>query len=105
MWFDPGRSLVSQFAISRENPCDDPLFTGYTRAGGFASHADEAYAFRLPDDSDLVAPAPLLCGGLIGWHDVAIVITLLTIFTFRVLSPIKQQEPPATRLVHRQALT
>lgn len=53
-----------------ENLCDEPLFTGYTRDGGFASHAvaDAAYAFRLPDDGDPVALAPLLCAGLIGWR-------------------------------------
>lgn len=54
----------------RENLCDEPLFTGYTRDGGFASHAvaDAAYAFLLPEDGDPVALAPLLCAGLIGWR-------------------------------------
>jgi propanol-preferring alcohol dehydrogenase len=54
----------------RENLCDDPLFTGYTRDGGFASHtvADAAYAFGLPENADPVALAPLLCAGLIGWR-------------------------------------
>jgi len=53
-----------------ENLCDEPLFTGYSRDGGFASHAvaDAAYAFALPDDGDPVAQAPLLCAGLIGWR-------------------------------------
>jgi hypothetical protein len=37
-----------------------------------------------------------------GSYDVTIVISLFTIFTFRVSSPIKQQETPATILVHRQ---
>jgi alcohol dehydrogenase, propanol-preferring len=57
-------------ACGRENLCDDPLFTGYTRDGGFASHAvaDAAYAFPLPDSGDPVALAPLLCAGLIGWR-------------------------------------
>ncbi len=57
-------------ASGRENLCDEPLFTGYTRDGGFASHAvaDADYAFRLPDDGDPVALAPLLCAGLIGWR-------------------------------------
>ncbi|WP_445503505.1 zinc-dependent alcohol dehydrogenase family protein [Microvirga sp. G4-2] len=55
---------------NHENLCDDPLFTGYTRDGGFATHtvADAAYAFKLPDDADPVALAPLLCAGLIGWR-------------------------------------
>jgi len=54
----------------RENLCDDPLFTGYTRDGGFATHvlADPAYAFRLDGDVDPVGLAPLLCAGLIGWR-------------------------------------
>jgi alcohol dehydrogenase, propanol-preferring len=57
-------------ASGRENLCDEPLFTGYTRDGGFASHAvaDAAYAFTLPDGGDPVALAPLLCAGLIGWR-------------------------------------
>jgi propanol-preferring alcohol dehydrogenase len=53
-----------------ENLCDDPLFTGYTRDGGFATHvvADAAFAFKLDGFSDPVATAPLLCAGLIGWR-------------------------------------
>lgn len=56
--------------VGRENLCDEPLFTGYTRDGGFASHAvaDAAYAFRLDGFKDPVATAPLLCAGLIGWR-------------------------------------
>jgi propanol-preferring alcohol dehydrogenase len=54
----------------RENLCDDPLFTGYTRDGGFATEvvADVRYCFPLPADADPVATAPLLCAGLIGWR-------------------------------------
>ena len=57
-------------ASGRENLCDAPLFTGYTRDGGFATHvvADAAYAFRLDGFADPVASAPLLCAGLIGWR-------------------------------------
>src|ERR1700757_864710 len=49
-----------------ENLCDRPLFTGYTRDGGFATHviADARYVFPLPELSDDVATAPLLCAGL-----------------------------------------
>src|SRR5208283_5262416 len=55
---------------ARENLCDTPLFTGYTRDGGFATHtiADAAFAFPLGEDLDPVAAAPLLCAGLIGWR-------------------------------------
>ena len=54
----------------RENLCDYPKFTGYTRDGGYASHvvADAAYVFALPRTGDDVATAPLLCAGLIGWR-------------------------------------
>lgn len=57
-------------AHGMENLCDAPLFTGYTRDGGFASHtiADARYAFPLGEDGDDVALAPLLCAGLIGWR-------------------------------------
>jgi propanol-preferring alcohol dehydrogenase len=54
----------------RENLCDRPQFTGYTRDGGFASHvvADAAYAFDLANFGDPAAAAPLMCAGLIGWR-------------------------------------
>ncbi len=54
----------------RENLCDDPLFTGFTRDGGFATHviADAAFAFPLQGFDDPVAAAPLMCAGLIGWR-------------------------------------
>jgi propanol-preferring alcohol dehydrogenase len=54
----------------KENLCDRPKFTGYTRDGGFASHlvADARYCFALGEDGDDAALAPLLCAGLIGWR-------------------------------------
>ena len=56
-----------------ENLCDRPLFTGYTRDGGFATHliADARYAFPLGEAGDDVSVAPLLCAGLIGWRSLA----------------------------------
>ena len=58
----------------RENLCDRPLFTGYTRDGGYASAAiaDARYAFPLGETGDDVALAPLLCAGVIGWRALAI---------------------------------
>ena len=54
----------------RENLCDNPGFTGYTRDGGFATHvvADAEFAFPLDGFDDPVAAAPLMCAGLIGWR-------------------------------------
>jgi propanol-preferring alcohol dehydrogenase len=53
-----------------ENLCDAPLFTGYSRDGGYATHAvaDARYCFPLPSGEDDAAVAPLLCAGLIGWR-------------------------------------
>jgi propanol-preferring alcohol dehydrogenase len=54
----------------RENLCDEPEFTGFTRDGGFATHclADARYCFPLPDGFDDMHAAPLLCAGLIGYR-------------------------------------
>ena len=54
----------------RENLCDHPLFTGYTRDGGFATHtiADARYCFPLGEAGDDAEIAPWLCAGLIGWR-------------------------------------
>ena len=57
-----------------ENLCDRPLFTGYTRDGGFATAviADARYAFPLGEVGSDVALAPLLCAGLLGWRSLVI---------------------------------
>ncbi|HEX3755950.1 MAG TPA: zinc-dependent alcohol dehydrogenase family protein [Rhizomicrobium sp.] len=65
---------VCPYCLSgRENLCDRPLFTGYTRDGGFATAviADARYAFSLGEEGDDAALAPLLCAGLIGWRSLA----------------------------------
>jgi propanol-preferring alcohol dehydrogenase len=58
----------------QENLCDRPLFTGYTRDGGFATATivDARYAFPLGEVGSDVALAPLLCAGLIGWRSLRI---------------------------------
>src|SRR6266700_2563401 len=54
----------------RENLCDRALFTGYTRDGGYATHAlaDARYCFPLLERRDDAEVAPFLCAGLIGWR-------------------------------------
>jgi propanol-preferring alcohol dehydrogenase len=61
-------------ARGQENLCDRPLFTGYTRDGGYATHvvADARFVFALPPEGDDIATAPLLCAGLIGWRSLRI---------------------------------
>jgi propanol-preferring alcohol dehydrogenase len=56
--------------VGSENLCDQPLFTGYTRDGGFATAtvADAGFAFPLPEQGSDESLAPLLCAGLIGWR-------------------------------------
>jgi propanol-preferring alcohol dehydrogenase len=56
--------------MQQENLCDQPLFTGYTRDGGFttATIADARFAFPLGEVGSDVSLAPLLCAGLIGWR-------------------------------------
>jgi propanol-preferring alcohol dehydrogenase len=53
-----------------ENLCDTPVFTGFTRDGGYATHtvADARFAFPLAGNADPAEQAPLLCAGLIGWR-------------------------------------
>jgi propanol-preferring alcohol dehydrogenase len=63
------------FCLSgRENLCDFPVFTGFTRDGGFATStiADARFAFPLVDNVDAASQAPLLCAGLIGWRSLQI---------------------------------
>ena len=54
----------------QENLCDEPVFTGYQRHGGYATAAlaDARFAFPLGESGSDVELAPLLCAGLIGWR-------------------------------------
>jgi propanol-preferring alcohol dehydrogenase len=69
-WLGKTCGCCSYCASGRENLCDDPFFTGYTRDGGYATHvvADASYCFPLPEQADAAELAPLLCAGLIGWR-------------------------------------
>jgi alcohol dehydrogenase, propanol-preferring len=57
-----------------ENLCDQPVFTGYTIDGGFATKvvADARFAFPLGEAGSDESLAPLLCAGLIGWRSLRI---------------------------------
>ena len=69
-WLGHACGACAYCRAGAENLCDRPLFTGYTRDGGYATHAiaDARFVFPLPDGDDDVATAPLLCAGLIGWR-------------------------------------
>jgi len=69
-WLGHTCGLCHYCKEGRENLCDRPLFTGYTRDGGFATAAiaDARFAFPLGEVGSDIALAPLLCAGLIGWR-------------------------------------
>jgi propanol-preferring alcohol dehydrogenase len=69
-WLGHTCGVCPYCVAQHENLCDRPVFTGYSRDGGFATHviADAAFAFPLDGFDDPVATAPLLCAGLIGWR-------------------------------------
>ncbi len=69
-WLGYTCGVCSYCRSGRENLCDRPLFTGYTRDGGYATHtvADARYCFPLPERMDDAEIAPFLCAGLIGWR-------------------------------------
>ncbi len=73
-WLGHTCGVCPQCIAHRENLCDRPLFTGYTRDGGFATAviADARFAFPLGEAGTDVALAPLLCAGLIGWRSLVI---------------------------------
>ncbi len=56
----------------RENLCDEAVFTGYTRDGGYAEFAVARTDFLIPLSGKLspVTTAPLLCAGTIGFRSV-----------------------------------
>jgi propanol-preferring alcohol dehydrogenase len=69
-WLGHTCGVCPYCVAEHENLCDRPVFTGYSRDGGFATHviADAAFAIPLDGFDDPVATAPLLCAGLIGWR-------------------------------------
>jgi alcohol dehydrogenase, propanol-preferring len=69
-WLGATCGICPYCRSERENLCDTPIFTGYTRDGGFASHtvADARFCFLLGEQGDDADVAPWLCAGLIGWR-------------------------------------
>jgi len=73
-WLGHTCGVCPYCSMQRENLCDNPLFTGYTRDGGYATSAvaDARFAFPLGDGGSDESLAPLLCAGLIGWRALGI---------------------------------
>jgi propanol-preferring alcohol dehydrogenase len=73
-WLAKSCGVCSYCASDRENLCNAPEFTGYTRDGGFAdcviAHAD--FVYPLPETGTDAELAPLMCAGLIGWRSLVL---------------------------------
>jgi propanol-preferring alcohol dehydrogenase len=69
-WLGKTCGICPYCKTDRENLCDSPQFTGYTRDGGYAElvTADERFCVPLPDRYSDAEAAPLLCAGLIGYR-------------------------------------
>jgi len=72
-WLAGACGVCDRCRSGRENLCEDAVFTGWDRDGGFAERmvvrAD--FAAALPEGPGDVALAPLLCGGIIGHRALA----------------------------------
>jgi alcohol dehydrogenase, propanol-preferring len=69
-WLGATCGVCPYCRAAAENLCDTPVFTGYTRDGGYATHAvaDARFCFPLGEAGDDAENAPWLCAGLIGWR-------------------------------------
>lgn len=69
-WLASTCGRCGQCIAGRENLCEEAVFTGYTRDGGYAEYtvAEASMVFAIPDAYDAVSAAPLLCAGLIGYR-------------------------------------
>jgi propanol-preferring alcohol dehydrogenase len=69
-WLGHTCGVCPYCVANRENLCDRPIFTGYTRDGGYATAAiaDARFAFLMGEEGSDESLAPLLCAGLIGWR-------------------------------------
>ncbi|MGH7295163.1 MAG: alcohol dehydrogenase catalytic domain-containing protein, partial [Polyangiaceae bacterium] len=73
-WLASACGSCARCLEGRENLCEQALFTGWDRDGGYAEAATvrAEFALRLPDSFDDFAAAPLLCGGVIGYRSLKV---------------------------------
>jgi alcohol dehydrogenase, propanol-preferring len=73
-WLGQACGACTYCRMNRGNLCDHPIFTGYTRNGGFATATivDARFAFPLGGAGSDVSLTPLLCAGMIGWRSLTI---------------------------------
>jgi alcohol dehydrogenase, propanol-preferring len=68
-WLHHTCGLCEYCITSRENLCENKIYTGYTVNGGYSQYAigEESYVFKLPK-LDTAKLAPFLCAGIIGYR-------------------------------------
>ncbi|MFF1450475.1 zinc-binding alcohol dehydrogenase family protein [Streptomyces sp. NPDC058274] len=69
-WLRRTDGTCAYCARGAENLCPGSEYTGWDTDGGYAEYTTvpAAFAYRLPQDLDDVALAPLLCAGIIGYR-------------------------------------
>lgn len=73
-WLGGACGTCALCASGRENLCEQAVFTGWDRDGGYAEsmtvRAD--FAFAIPPRFSDIEAAPLLCGGIIGYRSLRV---------------------------------
>jgi len=74
-WLAYTRGKCRYCLRNQENLCENALFTGYTKNGGFAEYTVAHFRYCLPLTSMFKDPsmAPLLCVGLVGYRSYTMV--------------------------------
>jgi propanol-preferring alcohol dehydrogenase len=69
-WLAGSCGTCSHCASGAENLCEQAVFTGWDRDGGYADRltARADFALRIPEGFTDIEAAPLLCGGVIGYR-------------------------------------
>jgi propanol-preferring alcohol dehydrogenase len=69
-WLASACGACARCRSGRENLCERATFTGWDRAGGYATRAVARadFALRIPGGFSDTDAAPLLCGGVIGYR-------------------------------------
>ena len=69
-WLHHACGRCEYCTTTRENLCENKVYTGYSTNGGYSEYAigEEGFVFRLPKGHDSTSLAPLLCAGIIGYR-------------------------------------
>ncbi len=69
-WLHSTCGHCSYCRAGKENLCEESLFTGYDRNGGYAEYttASEDFVYSIPSAIDDLSALPLLCAGIIGYR-------------------------------------